>query len=185
MHQYEVEAWRYVPHASELPRALVRLRMDTDGIGAEREQFERAVYNRDLSGAALNLARLRRYIAGAAADLAEIETWTPAPRTFSPGDQEPGEPIQVRHGDTIYSNMKIFAFDGRADYWEGPGGERRTWDEVAEMGVTEIPREQIRIPRGDDADKDDFQPGELFWYDRGDRARPRPQLDDGVGGYDN
>lgn len=184
---YEVEAWRYVPHDSELPRPLVRLRMDTEGIEQRREQFERDLYNRDLAGAALDLAHLRRYIARAAANLAAIETWTPAPRTFEPGTPEPDELIQVRHGDIIYGNMKIFAFDDRADYWEGPGGERRTWDELTEMGVTEIAREKIRIPHDGDADEDDFQPssGELFWHDSNDRTRPRPQLDDAAGDYDD
>lgn len=53
------------------------------------------------------------------------------------------------------------------------------------MGVTEIAREQVRIPHDDDAE-DDFQPGgELFWYDRNDRARPRPQLDDEADDYDD
>lgn len=144
---YQVEPWRYVPHYSELPRPLAWLRAHTDSIDAVREQFERAVHARDLQAAAADLARLRRYIAGAAADLAEIETWTPPPRTFGPGTPEPDELIQVRHGDAIYANMKILAFDGRTDYWEGPGGERRTWDELAEMGVTEIPREEIRLPQ--------------------------------------
>ena len=81
---YEVEAWRYIPHASELPRPLVRLRMDTEGIEHRRERFERCLYNRDLTGAALDLAHLRRYIARAAADLAQIETWTPSPARSGP-----------------------------------------------------------------------------------------------------
>jgi hypothetical protein len=63
----------------------------------------------------------------------------------------------VRHGDIIYGNMKILALDDRADYWEGPGGERRTWDELTEMGVTEIAREAIRIPHDVDDDEDDSQ----------------------------
>lgn len=49
--------------------------------------------------------------------------------------------------------------------------------------MTEIAREQVRIPHDSDAGEDDFQPGELFWYDRGDRARPRPQLDDRADEY--
>src|SRR5579859_4879462 len=50
---YEVESWRYLPHDSELPRALVRLRAHTDQIDYLREQLERAFAGADAASAAL------------------------------------------------------------------------------------------------------------------------------------
>jgi hypothetical protein len=85
----------------------------------------------------------------------------------------------------VYSNMSFLNFNpARRDHWEGADDTRHTWLELTEMAdgeLTEIPREHLHIPRGDaDDEEDDFQPGELFWYDRNDRAHPRPQLDDGA-----
>jgi hypothetical protein len=149
---YEVESWRYLPHDSELPRALVRLRAGTDQIGYLREQLERAFAGGDAASAALDLADLRRRVARTAAILAEIRTYTPAPRTFGPGDRQPDDVRQVRHGDTIYSEWPVL-YRGREDSWEGPGGKRHTWDELTELAggdLTEIAREKVIIPGRDD-----------------------------------
>jgi hypothetical protein len=151
---YEVESFRYVPHDSELPRILRQLRAIGD-LEHEREAIERAIGRRDAAGAALDLASLRRKVAQTAAVLARIRTYTPPARTFGPGTRQPGDVSQVRIGDRIYSDWS-FAFP-REDSWEGPGGERRTWDELTEMGdgnLTEIPRERIVIP-GQEHDQDE------------------------------
>jgi hypothetical protein len=150
---YEVEPWRYLPHDSELPRALVRLRGSTDQIGYLREQLERAVTGADAAAAALDLGDLRRRVAHAAAILAGIRTYTPAPRTFGPGDRQPDDVRQVRHGDTLYSKWPALSLDGQRDRWEGPGGGRHTWDELTELAagsLIEIPREKVILPGGGD-----------------------------------
>lgn len=134
---YAVEAFHYLPHDSELPDVLVRLRatlMLTD--------HSRAVTTGDTAGAALHLRSLRRDIARTAAVLASIDTYTPPPRVFRPGDPEPSKDdvLQVRHGDTIYSNWSVLHRD-RDDHWEDTNHTRRhTWDELTALGeITEIP----------------------------------------------
>jgi hypothetical protein len=74
---YEVESWRYLPHDSELPRALVRLRAHTDQIDYLREQLERAFAGADAASAALDLADLRRRVARTAADRRSARTRPP------------------------------------------------------------------------------------------------------------
>lgn len=149
---YEVEPYRYVPHDSELPRILRQLRGCTD-LEYAREAIERAVDGKDAAAAALHLEYIRRKVAQAATVLARIRTYTPPARTFGPGARQPDDVSQVRIGDQIYSDWSVLA---REDSWEGPGGERRTWDELTEMGdgnLTEIPREKIVIPsQKDDQD---------------------------------
>ncbi|MFI9507214.1 hypothetical protein [Nocardia sp. NPDC052566] len=148
---YAVEGFRYQPHDSELPEVLVSLRRDLDPIGYHRDALTRAAATGDLAAAALDLAGLRRDIARAAATLARIRTYTPEPRRFGAGDIEPADLGQVRHGDTIYSNYQ-FLYDDRADYWEGPGHSRRTWDELTALGeLVEVPSEQILLPSTDAA----------------------------------
>lgn len=182
---YEVESFRYLPHESELPDILVRLRSRMDLLGYSREGIDRAVAAGDMAGAAYHLEGLRRDIARTAAVLAELETRTPSPRRFPPGSPEP-DGTQVRHGGVTYSNMSFLNFDpARRDHWEGTDGTRYTWLELTEMAggdLTEIPREHLHFPRrdADDDEEDDFQPDELLWCDRNDRAHPRPQLDDGA-----
>jgi hypothetical protein len=152
---YAVESFKYLPHDSELPGVLVRLRRNTDLIDYSRGELDRAVAAGDMARAAMHLASLRRDIARAAAVLAEVGTWTPAGRRFPPGAQEP-DGIQVRHGGVVYSNMSFLNFNpARRDHWEGTDGTRRTWLELTEMAagdLTEIPREHVRIPRGSDLD---------------------------------
>ena len=148
---YEVESWRYLPHDSELPRALVRLRAHTDQIDYLREQLERAFAGADAASAALDLADLRRRVARTAADRRSART-RPPPRTFGPGDRQPDDVRQVRHGDTLYSEWPVLC-RGREDSWEGPGGKRHTWDELTELAggdLTEIAREKVIIPGRDD-----------------------------------
>jgi hypothetical protein len=156
---YEIEPFRYLPHDSVLPRVLVRLRGSADLIGYSRDQLDRAVAARDAAGAAVHLASLRRDIARTAAILAELTTWTPAGRTFRPGDPHPADVGQVRHADIIYSDMRFLYSNGREDHWEAPDGTRHKWDELTEMAggsLTEIPRERIHVPgRDDDDDPDD------------------------------
>lgn len=184
---YEVEPFRYLPHASELPDILVRLRAGMELLSYSREGIERAVLDCDMGSAAYHLEGLRRDIARTAVTLAQLETVTPSARRYPPGSPEPGI-IQVKHGEVTYSNMSFLNFDrqARRDHWEGTDGTRHTWRELTELAggdLTEIPREQLRIPREPGDDEDDFQPTELFWYDRHDPARPRPQLDDGADDY--
>jgi hypothetical protein len=178
---YEVKSFRYLPHESELPGILVRLRGNMELLGYSREGIDRAVGDGDMARAAYHLEGLRRDIARTAVILAELETRTPPGRQFPPGSPEP-DGIQVRHGGVIYSNMRFLSFDpARRDYWESTDGTRYTWLELTKMAggdLTEVPREHLHIPREDADDEDDFQSDELFWYGRNDRANPRPQLDD-------
>ena len=150
---YSVEPFRYVPHDTELPRPLRQLRNSTDLVGHTRERLERAVAAGDAAGAALDLASLRRDIAQAAAALAAIRTHTPAPRVFAAGDPAPGDDVlQVRIGDAIYRHWPVIS-PHVEDHWTGPSGQRRTWDELTEMGggaLTEIPRERVALPGRDD-----------------------------------
>jgi hypothetical protein len=130
----------------------VRLRAGTDQIGYLREQLERAFATGDAASAVLDLADLRRRVARTAAILAGMRTYTPAPRTFGPGDRQPDDVRQVRHGGTIYSEWPVL-YRGREDSWEGPGGKRHTWDELTELAggdLTEIAREKVIIPGRDD-----------------------------------
>jgi hypothetical protein len=154
---YQAESFRYQPHDSELPGVLVRLRRNTDLIDYSGGALDRAVAAGDMALAAMHLAALRRDIARTAAVLAELGTWTPPARRFPPGSPEP-DGIQVRHGGAVYSNMSFLNFDrARRDHWEGPGGTRYTWLELTEMaagGLTEVPREHVRVPRDSDQDDD-------------------------------
>ena len=118
--------------------------------------------NRQVSSSDISRRRTGRASrpARTATTLAAISTYTPAPRRFAPGDSEPGDLWQARHGDTIYGNYRFF-HPSRADHWEGPGGSRHTWDELTTQAggdLVEIPRECIRIPNPDDHDTDTVQP---------------------------
>lgn len=94
---YDVESFSYLPHDSELPDVLVRLRRNLDLTGYSRDEIGRAVAAGDTARAASHLASLRRDIARTAATLAAISTWTPPGRRFPPGTPEPGDAGQVRH----------------------------------------------------------------------------------------
>ena len=144
---YLVESFSYLPHDSELPNLLVRLRRNLDLTGYSGDEIDRAVAAGDTARAMTHLASLRRDIARTAATLAAISTWTPPARRIPPGTPEPGDAGQVRHGDVISGNWRSL-YPGE-DHWQDPDGTRRTWDELTAMAggdLTEIPREHIRIP---------------------------------------
>lgn len=74
-----------MPHDTELPRELRKLRNSAEGLDRHRENLKRAVSRGDASAAAVILAGLRSGIAEAVAALAAIRTYTPAPRPSPPG----------------------------------------------------------------------------------------------------
>jgi hypothetical protein len=86
---YQVESFRYLPHDSELPDILVRLRGNTDLLGYSREGIDRAVGDGDMARAAHHLQGLRRDIACTATILAELETRTPPAASSRPARRSP------------------------------------------------------------------------------------------------
>lgn len=149
---YAVEAFRYLPHESELPEVLNDLRASLEAAGYHRDGLTRDAVDGDLAGAALHLAGLRREVAHLATALASIGTYTPPPRHFGPDDPEPEGLVQVRHGDTIYSSWRSLYDDDRLNYWQSPDRTRHTWTELTALGeLVEIPNELILLPSTDDA----------------------------------
>lgn len=144
---YNIERFHYTPHDSEVPEPLIELRRLLTMVNHDWDRLAEAAVCENPEAAAQSVVGLRRGIVRAAEALAEFRTYTPPPRRFLPGDPEPTDLNQVRHGDDIYT-YNDRPWTGGPPEWHRSGGDSHTWNELTELAngdLHEIPVERLDL----------------------------------------